>query len=99
MPAELVRSTVLLARRFGPRRQSLSVYSPVSRLPRTESRDAGSGLRALERPAAQLRQGRRLVTWLLLSIAGLLDVRRSVPGRHEPAEVSRGILGPLGARS
>jgi RNA polymerase sigma factor (sigma-70 family) len=67
VPTELVKNTVLLAHRFGPRRRNLGVYSgePVTTTP---SELPGQVLQ-LSQTGRRVRHRWRLLSWLLLSIA------------------------------
>jgi RNA polymerase sigma factor (sigma-70 family) len=61
VPSELVSSTVRLAQKFGPRRAGLSLHAP-------ESADTPARLAALGQAGAKLADGRRFLSWLMLSI-------------------------------
>jgi RNA polymerase sigma factor (sigma-70 family) len=67
VPAELVENTARLARRFGPRRASLGVYSGETTVPAPES-EAPAQVLQLSKAGPLRPRGPRLLTWLLFSI-------------------------------
>jgi RNA polymerase sigma factor (sigma-70 family) len=66
VPEELVSSTVNLARKFGPRRTSLSLHSPGS--PSAADKELPARIALLSQAGARLLRGRRLLSWLLFAI-------------------------------
>jgi RNA polymerase sigma factor (sigma-70 family) len=66
VPSELVKNTVQLAQRFGPRRQGLSLHSPDSRDP--SEAELPARLALLRKAGARLSRGRRFLSWFLFSI-------------------------------
>jgi RNA polymerase sigma factor (sigma-70 family) len=64
VPSELVSSTVRLAQKFGPRPAGLSLHAPEA----ADLATLPARLALLREAGTQLSQGRRFLSWLLISI-------------------------------